>query len=130
MGGGVRTPCIPLSGSAHVATVLFSETHRHHKTRQNISMSCGDDKKPLHIVTPIVRSTPISKKAGFDVYLKLENLQVPGSFKIRGIGNLITNVSHIGGNVERQPNYVRKKQYHRLRVLFYLKITVNTTEVK
>ena len=72
-------------------------------------MSCGDAKKPLHIVTPIVRSTPISKKAGFDVYLKLENLQVPGSFKIRGIGNLITKVRYIDGNVERQPNYVRKK---------------------
>ena len=70
-------------------------------------MSCGDDKKPLHIVTPIVRSTPISKKAGFDVYLKLENLQVPGSFKIRGIGNLVTKVRFIDGNVERKPNYVR-----------------------
>ena len=55
-------------------------------------MSSGDHKGPLHMVTPSIRSTPISKKAGFDVYLKLENLQVPGSFKIRGIGNLVTKV--------------------------------------
>lgn len=48
----------------------------------------GSHQKPLHIKTPAILSTPLSKCAGLQVYLKLENLQVPGSFKIRGIGNL------------------------------------------
>lgn len=53
-------------------------------------MESGDEQ--LHIVTPTIQSMPLSKIAGFDVYLKLENLQIPGSFKIRGIGNLIKQV--------------------------------------
>lgn len=58
-------------------------------------MSVGDS-NPLHIETPTIKSTPISKLAGFDVYLKLENLQIPGSFKIRGIGNLISKAVERG----------------------------------
>ncbi len=34
--------------------------------------------------TPTVRSDAISKRTGFEVFLKLENLQKAGSFKIRG----------------------------------------------
>jgi len=34
--------------------------------------------------TPIIRSPTISKMADADVYLKLENLQMGGSFKVRG----------------------------------------------
>ena len=56
------------------------------------SMSCGGQKGIFHIVTPTIRSTPISKKTGFDVYLKLENLQVSGSFKIRGVENRVIKV--------------------------------------
>ena len=52
----------------------------------------GGDNKQLHIVTPTIKSTPISKVARFDVYLKLESLQIPGSFKIRGLGYLISKV--------------------------------------
>ena len=52
--------------------------------------------QPLHIVTPTVHSTPLSKCAGFEVYLKLENLQIPGSFKIRGVGNLCQKVCVCG----------------------------------
>lgn len=44
--------------------------------------------RPIYIETPAILSTPLSNSTGFKVYLKLENLQVPGSFKIRGIGNL------------------------------------------
>lgn len=53
----------------------------------------GSHQKPLHIKTPAILSTPLSKCAGLQVYLKLENLQVPGSFKIRGIGNLCQKAS-------------------------------------
>lgn len=41
---------------------------------------------PLHIETPLVQSQPISLASGCYVWLKLEALQPPGSFKIRGIG--------------------------------------------
>jgi len=43
---------------------------------------------PLHINTPLIESSPISKEAGLKVLLKLENTQPTGSFKIRGIGHL------------------------------------------
>ena len=39
--------------------------------------------------TPLVRSAPLSDLAGGDVYLKLENEQVTGSFKLRGAMNAI-----------------------------------------
>ncbi|MGO9375153.1 MAG: threonine/serine dehydratase, partial [Syntrophobacteraceae bacterium] len=38
-----------------------------------------------HIIrTPLIYSPTFSSLAGFKVYLKLENLQITGSFKIRG----------------------------------------------
>ena len=40
----------------------------------------------LHLKTPLIKSLPLSRKYGAPVYLKLDNLQPPGSFKIRGIG--------------------------------------------
>nr|XP_028566954.1 L-serine dehydratase/L-threonine deaminase-like [Podarcis muralis] len=43
--------------------------------------------KPFHVVTPLRVSPHLSKLAGTKVYLKLENSQPTGSFKIRGIGN-------------------------------------------
>jgi len=62
---------------------------------------------PLHIRTPLIESRPISKVTGIKVYLKLENTQPTGTFKIRGIGNLCQHavkenlkhfVSSSGGN--------------------------------
>ncbi|MFC4298307.1 pyridoxal-phosphate dependent enzyme [Castellaniella hirudinis] len=41
---------------------------------------------PLHIQTPLIESDPLSQAAGRRVRLKLDALQPPGSFKIRGIG--------------------------------------------
>jgi threonine dehydratase len=43
--------------------------------------------------TPLVRSKPLSELAGGDVYLKLENEQVTGSFKLRGALNAIASLS-------------------------------------
>lgn len=37
-------------------------------------------------MTPLVESLPVSRAAGARVWLKLDSLQPPGSFKIRGIG--------------------------------------------
>ncbi|MCF8198616.1 MAG: pyridoxal-phosphate dependent enzyme [Sulfuritalea sp.] len=41
---------------------------------------------PLHIESPLVESHLLSLSAGRAVWLKLDSLQPPGSFKIRGIG--------------------------------------------
>jgi L-serine/L-threonine ammonia-lyase len=62
---------------------------------------------PLHIRTPLIESRPLSKVTGTKVFLKLENTQPTGTFKIRGIGNLCQHavkegiehfVSSSGGN--------------------------------
>lgn len=45
-------------------------------------------KKPW-IRTPLIESAALSRAAGCRIFLKLENLQPSGSFKSRGIGNLI-----------------------------------------
>ncbi len=46
-----------------------------------------------HIVTtPVISSTTLSKAIGEKIYLKLENQQVTGSFKIRGAINAISNL--------------------------------------
>jgi L-serine/L-threonine ammonia-lyase len=42
--------------------------------------------KPLHIETPLLESRALSLHAGKPVWLKMDALQPPGSFKIRGIG--------------------------------------------
>ncbi|KAE8143588.1 tryptophan synthase beta subunit-like PLP-dependent enzyme [Aspergillus pseudotamarii] len=47
-------------------------------------------KKPW-IETPLVRSTNLSKAAGCNVFLKLENTQPSGSFKSRGIGHYMVD---------------------------------------
>ncbi|MEO0825432.1 MAG: pyridoxal-phosphate dependent enzyme [Cyanobacteria bacterium J06639_16] len=41
---------------------------------------------PLHIETPLLKSYPLSSVVNRSVWLKLDALQPPGSFKIRGIG--------------------------------------------
>ena len=43
--------------------------------------------KPLHIETPCIESRSMSRQVRKSVWLKLENLQPSGSFKIRGIGH-------------------------------------------
>ena len=43
--------------------------------------------EPLYIKTPLIESIPLSKRCGLNVYLKLENTQPPGSFKLRGLSN-------------------------------------------
>uniref|UniRef100_A0A8D2J103 L-serine deaminase n=1 Tax=Varanus komodoensis TaxID=61221 RepID=A0A8D2J103_VARKO len=59
-------------------------------------MGHGDDGRPFHLVTPVLESMALSRAAGTQVYMKLENVQPAGSFKIRGIGYFCQQVS--GGN--------------------------------
>ncbi len=49
--------------------------------------------------TPLERSAAFSARAGTDVYLKLENLQHTGSFKIRGAANRLMTLS--AGQLEK-----------------------------
>jgi threonine dehydratase len=52
--------------------------------------------------TPLVRSESLSAAVGRDAYLKLENLQVTGSFKIRGVLNkllALEEAERLGGVV-------------------------------
>ncbi|MCP5229651.1 pyridoxal-phosphate dependent enzyme [Accumulibacter sp.] len=51
---------------------------------------------PLHIETPLIASQALSTAAGCSVWLKLEALQAPGSFKIRGIGAACEEYSRRG----------------------------------
>ena len=47
-----------------------------------------------HVVkTPIVQSKALSEAIGEEIYLKLENQQITGSFKIRGAINAISNLT-------------------------------------
>ncbi|KAM4649207.1 serine dehydratase-like isoform 2-T6 [Amazona ochrocephala] len=52
--------------------------------------------KPFHIVSPVLESLPLSRAAGTKVYMKLENVQPTGSFKIRGIGHLCREAAKKG----------------------------------
>ncbi len=45
------------------------------------------------IRTPLIESEPLSRVAGGDVYLKLENRQVTGSFKLRGALNALATLA-------------------------------------
>ena len=45
------------------------------------------------ITTPAVHSKALSEAVGEHIYLKLENQQITGSFKIRGAINAISNLS-------------------------------------
>ncbi len=45
------------------------------------------------VSTPVVQSQALSKAVGERIYLKLENQQITGSFKVRGAINAISNLS-------------------------------------
>jgi L-serine/L-threonine ammonia-lyase len=73
--------------------------------------------EPLHIETPLMKSGPLSEKTGCNIYLKLENTQPAGSYKVRGIGRLVQLsakngakrfVSSSGGNAGVAAAYAAK----------------------
>jgi threonine dehydratase len=50
------------------------------------------------ITTPVVLSKALSETIGEEIYLKLENQQITGSFKVRGAINAISNLTPIQKN--------------------------------
>ncbi|NWU11788.1 SDSL protein, partial [Cephalopterus ornatus] len=78
----------------------------------------GGSQKPFHVVSPVLESLPLSKAAGTKVFMKLENVQPTGCFKIRGIGHLCQEaakkgcrrfVCSSGGNAGVAAAYAAKK---------------------
>ncbi|NXJ80245.1 SDSL protein, partial [Trogon melanurus] len=78
----------------------------------------GQGEKPFHIISPVLESLPLSRAGGTKVYMKLENVQPTGSFKIRGIGHLCQEaakkgchhfVCSSGGNAGLAAAYAGKK---------------------
>ncbi|KXX73051.1 Serine dehydratase-like [Madurella mycetomatis] len=64
-----------------------------------------DPPKPW-VETPLIFSPPLSRAAGCNIFLKLENCQPSGSFKSRGIGNMMSLAltSHSQNASPDQPN--------------------------
>lgn len=54
-----------------------------------------EDGRPFHVVTPVLESIALSKVAGTKVWMKMENAQPTGSFKIRGISYFCQQVDGI-----------------------------------
>uniref|UniRef100_A0AAR3BP33 L-serine deaminase n=1 Tax=Rattus norvegicus TaxID=10116 RepID=A0AAR3BP33_RAT len=52
--------------------------------------------EPFHRVTPLLESWALSQVAGMPVFLKYENVQIAGSFKIRGIGHFCQQMAKRG----------------------------------
>ena len=52
----------------------------------------SENEQQLHVRSPLIQSLSLAKYANANVYLKLENTQPSGSFKIRGIGNFMKKV--------------------------------------
>ncbi|XP_006151745.1 serine dehydratase-like [Tupaia chinensis] len=60
------------------------------------SLGDGAKDKPFHTATPLLESWALSQVAGVKVFLKCENVQPSGSFKIRGIGHLVGRMARKG----------------------------------
>ncbi len=52
----------------------------------------ASEPQPLHLETPLLKSRKLSEKVHANVWLKLENCQNSGSFKVRGLGLLAQKV--------------------------------------
>ncbi|XP_042681951.1 serine dehydratase-like isoform X1 [Centrocercus urophasianus] len=61
-----------------------------------MAAQCTGGEKTFHIVSPLLESLPLSRAAGTQVYMKLENVQPTGSFKIRGVGHLCQEIARKG----------------------------------
>ncbi len=59
-------------------------------------MNEKEQKQFYHSVTPLMRSESLSIAAGVPSYIKLDVLQRSGSFKDRGMGNLLGRMKEAG----------------------------------
>src|SRR5206468_535711 len=75
----------PLEGNNE--SLVFSDL------RPTDVLAAAERIRPWIMRTPLVRSDGLSAIAGGDVYLKLENRQTTGSFKLRGALNVVASLS-------------------------------------
>ena len=74
----------------------------------------------LHVRTPLIESVPLSKLSGFKVYLKLENTQPSGSFKLRGLGHHCVKVGIYLCCVSQKYGFHSKQKQHKPFLLLYI----------
>lgn len=77
-----------------MASDIIGSSSAHQGRGHSLGNSCVT--KPLYVETPVLLSHQLTSLAGYKVYLKLENLQPPGSFKIRGISHMIQKAALTG----------------------------------
>ena len=65
-----------------IKMITFNKIKEAHKNLQGVAQ-----------VTPMTKAPILSEDSGSDIYLKKENLQLTGSFKLRGAYNRIANLS-------------------------------------
>ena len=65
-----------------IKMITFDKIKEAHKNLQGVAQ-----------VTPMTKAPILSEDSGSDIYLKKENLQLTGSFKLRGAYNRIANLS-------------------------------------
>ena len=65
--------------------------------------------KHFHVNTPLLESIGMSKRVGTTVYLKMENSQPSGSFKIRGIGHLCQQVGTLNLKLFLHTHHIRHR---------------------
>ncbi|KAG2470668.1 SDHL deaminase, partial [Polypterus senegalus] len=67
--------------------------------------------QPFHLVSPLLESLSLSKIVGAPVFIKMDNTQPSGSFKIRGIGHYCQQFHFCiaGGNAGLATAYVARK---------------------
>jgi len=91
---------------------------RHVRLLATFSGESASSSNNLHLNTPLLFSGPLSERLGADVYIKMDCMQPPGSFKIRGLGKTaqaaaargVTHlVSSSGGNAGLATAYAGKQ---------------------
>eukprot|EP00071_Canis_lupus_P032408 XP_022265965.1 serine dehydratase-like isoform X3 [Canis lupus familiaris] len=88
--GAASDMCAPKSGTSwHIVGPLGVAGMDHSRT------GCAKAEH-FHVVTPLLESWALSQVAGVTVFLKCENVQPAGSFKIRGIGHFCQEVAKKG----------------------------------
>ncbi|XP_038008804.1 serine dehydratase-like isoform X1 [Motacilla alba alba] len=103
--GNLGTPARPLGRHlslwCHTGSAVGEDKQTHPKGQQSIRCQAMaaqpvGGQKPFHVVSPVLESLSLSKAVGTKVFMKLENVQPSGSFKIRGIGHLCQDAAKKG----------------------------------
>eukprot|EP00794_Sanderia_malayensis_P013914 gene13914-15363_t len=102
---------------AHCVGNCSSDLKGEQAVIENASDVLSDARK-LYVKTPLIESLQISKRVGYNVYIKMENLQPSGSFKLRGLSYHCMKVlnegckhlvSSSGGNAGLAVSYIGRK---------------------